>query len=151
MATWAEHEKQQVGVGCKVSTPWMSCDVICETNTENFLDNHVLQTSSGFEQSRFFETPQAKEQCQDKWEALSILQSTSISASHPCWVPLSAASTLLSQLLRGTLLILEMHGQKPARRRFLPLFANLAFKISDNHLLQCAGAVISTPTRQRLR
>lgn len=54
MASWAEHEKQQVGVGCKVSTPWMSCDVICEATSEKLLDNCVLQTSSGFEQSIFF-------------------------------------------------------------------------------------------------
>lgn len=153
VATWAEHEKQQVGVGCKVLTPGMSFDVICETSSENLLDNHVLQTSNGFEQSRFFEIPQAKEQCQDKWDVFSILQSTSISTSHPCRVPSAAASTHspLSQLLRETLLILEAHGQKPARRSFLPFFANLAFKINASHLLQCAGAMISTPAKQRLR
>lgn len=114
LATWAEHEKQQVGVNCKVSAPGMSYNIICETSSENLLDNHVLQTFSGFRQNRFFEMPQAKEPCQDKWEVLSILQSISISTSHPCWVPLAPASTqsLLSQLLRETLLILEMHGQE---------------------------------------
>lgn len=152
LAAWAEHEKEQAGVSCKVSTLWMPCGVFCERSGRNPLCNHVLQTSSRCEQSRFFEITWAKEQCQNKWEVLSILQSTSTSVSHPCWVPLAAACTqsLLSQLLRETLLILEVHGQKPAKRVFLPHFANPAFKISGN-LLDCAGAVISAPAKQRLR
>lgn len=72
---------------------------------------------------------------------------------HPCWVPSAAACTqsLLSQLLRMTLLILDVQGQKPAKKVFLSHFANPAFKIICNHLLECAGAVISTPASQRLR
>lgn len=37
------------------------------------------------------------------------------------------------------------------QEKFFCLFVNLAFKLGANHLLQCAGAVISTPARQRLR
>lgn len=125
----------------------MSCNVICERSGENVLDNHVLQTSNGFEQIRFFKIPQAKEQCQDKWEVLSILQSTSISTSHPCWVSLAAASTQspLPQLLRETLLILEVHGQKTAKSGFFASFCKAGFQN------QRAGAMISNPTMQRLR
>lgn len=52
----------------------------------------------GLSKAYFFEIPQAKVQCQDTWEVLSILQSTSISTSHPCWVPLAATSTRANTL-----------------------------------------------------
>lgn len=74
----------------------------------------------------FCEISQDKEQHQEKCEVLSILQSTSISTSHPCWVPSAAASiqSLLSQSLRETLLILDVHGHESAGRLgvFFPLF-----------------------------
>lgn len=112
-----------------------------------------FRPSAGLSKADFLKSHKLKSNVKTNGKVLSILQSTSISASHPCWVPLAPASTQspLSQVLRETLLILEVHGQKPARRGFLPLFANPAFKINENHLLQQAGAVNSTPTRQRLR
>lgn len=78
----------------------------------------------GLNKADFCEISQDKEQRQEKWEVLSILQRTSISTSHPCWGPLAAASiqSLLSQCLRETLLILEVHGHKSAGRLVLSLF-----------------------------
>lgn len=72
----------------------------------------------------------------------SPLLSSFSSCKHPV-IALSASQIDLTDF-RGT-------WTEACQEGLFALFCKPSFKINGNHLLECAGAVISTPARQRLR
>lgn len=56
LAAQAEHEKEQAGISCKVSTLWMPCGVICEKWWEPLAVTMCFRSPVTLSKADFFET-----------------------------------------------------------------------------------------------